>query len=728
MNSKRSKIMQVMIVAVMAIGLVITAHPETMHDVHAQQLPQRLLHKYLEDPEQFTVPIDAAMRTATQQQILVKSLNKSAVYCATMPPFDDIKTRSKAVFSSYRDNDWEIYIRPLVWPWPEPASTRLTFSPGYDSTPKLNHGASSIVFVSKRDGNSEIYVMHVDGSAQTRLTFNNANDLWPTWSPDGTKIAFYSDRDGNYEIYTMNSDGSNQTRLTFDPAWDGHPDWSSDGARLAFASDRTGTDNIWMMQSNGTNQVRLTNNLAYASFPRWSKDGSTIALSYDSNGDGWLDFGSVYTSNGYPLPSVMSQYERDHLAPFFSPDGSYRGSTWVDYVYYQNQYYWWQSQIFYECTAVNVYLGGRLTDSQLDWWGDWELADLDAPQSQVVSLSPWNGSDAVHLLWTGSDSGDPLTGIASFDIQYRDGIDGSWTNWLTQTTQTSATFSGQYGHTYYFRSRACDKAGNVEEYPSSPDAMTTLYQHAAAGQILDNREQPVAVVNVQSDPAVLNTGISRHDGVYDLYFASGGVYTLTTARNNFGALPPLLNVTVPSSNSLPTLYLPPLDNQISDSHFESGDLSAWNPSGASDDLTPTITSTVHTGLGAVVLGGSVPTDTLTSGPWHSAIEQTINVSPTIVSGTLSLLYRVESAEPVSDTLAIYVTGVSNTLTLSLPLTVSEWTHTWFDLSTWNEPTATVKIDFALADTGREATIIFDEITWGSALEGSHTVFLPLARR
>ena len=206
---------------------------------------------------------------------------------------------------------------------------------------------------------------------------------------------------------------------------------------------------------------------------------------------------------------------------------------------------------------------------------------------------------------------------------------------------------GQYGHTYYFRSRARDFAGNLEAYPDVPDAMTTIYQYAVGGQVLNNREQPVAVANVSVSPAALNTGISRNDGRYDLYFASSGIYTLTATQTNFGQLPSLFNVTVPSSSSLPTLYLPPLDNQISDSHFESGDLDAWNPSG---DLTPTITSTAHTGNYAVLLSGSVPTDTLTTGPWHSIIEQTVNVSPTIVSGTLALLYRVESVEPLSDTL------------------------------------------------------------------------------
>jgi dipeptidyl aminopeptidase/acylaminoacyl peptidase len=83
-----------------------------------------------------------------------------------------------------------------------------------------------IAFVSRRDGNSEIYVMNADGSNQTNLTNNPADDYDLAWSPDGRQIAFSSWRNGNRDIYVMNADGSNQTRLTTNPADDNRPVWS----------------------------------------------------------------------------------------------------------------------------------------------------------------------------------------------------------------------------------------------------------------------------------------------------------------------------------------------------------------------------------------------------------------------------------------------------------------------------------------------------------------------
>jgi TolB protein len=82
-------------------------------------------------------------------------------------------------------------------------------------------------------------------------------DTAPALSPDGQKIAFMSRRDGNWEIYLINTDGSNLQRLTDDPAEDGLPTWSPDGRVLAFVSSRGESWAVWAMTPTGSNQHQL---------------------------------------------------------------------------------------------------------------------------------------------------------------------------------------------------------------------------------------------------------------------------------------------------------------------------------------------------------------------------------------------------------------------------------------------------------------------------------------
>ena len=123
----------------------------------------------------------------------------------------------------------------------------------------------TIAFCSFRDGNSEMYVMNVNGSNQTRLTNDPATEQEPSWSPDGSKIAFSSSRHGIAEIYVMNANGSNQIRLTNNGATDANPAWSPDGSKIAFDSSSAGTDDyeICVINADGTGQIRLTNNTVH---------------------------------------------------------------------------------------------------------------------------------------------------------------------------------------------------------------------------------------------------------------------------------------------------------------------------------------------------------------------------------------------------------------------------------------------------------------------------------
>jgi len=149
--------------------------------------------------------------------------------------------------------------------------------PGDVQAPAWSRDGRTIVFVSWRDGNREVYAMDADGSGPRNLTQHPARDVRPAWSPNGRRIAFVSLRDGNAEVYVMNADGSGKRNLTRDRAGDDdYPTWSPDGRKIAFFGGRL-QDSLYVMNADGSGLRRLTRN------PRisrgqivWSPDGRTI--------------------------------------------------------------------------------------------------------------------------------------------------------------------------------------------------------------------------------------------------------------------------------------------------------------------------------------------------------------------------------------------------------------------------------------------------------------------
>ncbi len=534
----------------------------------------------------------------------------------------------RVAFQSARDDNWEIYFGNDDGS----GQTRLTYHGDSDIQPRLNRGATRIVFASRRSGNYDIYTMNVDGSGVTRLTTSSGDDLLPYWSPDGSRIVFQSTRDGQAEVYVMNANGSGQTRLTFNSDYDGEAAWSPDGTRIVFVSKRTsGTTDYWLwtMNADGSNQQLLANQ-PYCGHPVWSPSGTRIA--YDaSGGDYWQNLWIVNadSSNAH---QVFDEYgQMDTWAGSWSPNEQYIAITRIYYTYYQGQLYWTEAYVdgFDPVMGFTV----RLSPSNADWRPDWQSLDITPPTASLgVPAAParspigvtWSATDAqsgvgtydvqvregaggswtdwqsattatsaqyagigghtyyfrvrardqagnvaawsaapqanttvealpptssvgalpafvknqVTLQWNGSDPGG--SGIETYDVQYRDGVNGAWTGWLTGTLNLTAAFSGESGHTYFFRARAIDKAQNLEGWPAGDgDASTQFYVWAISGLAKDNTGTPVSGITVATQPVAQATFTDDPDGLFTAYVVTDSmIYTTTWSKSGYGGLPP----------------------------------------------------------------------------------------------------------------------------------------------------------------------------------------------
>ena len=198
-----------------------------------------------------------------------------------------------------------------------------------------------IAFTSRRDGDSEVYVMDAadadgDGNGDNliRLTSGDASDDPHDWSPDGSKIAFDSDRDGDWEIYVMDAadtdgdgNGDSLARLTSGDALDALPYWSPNGSKIAFSSDRDGDFEIYVMDAadadgdgNGDNLIRLTSGDASDDVNDWSPDGTKIVFSSDRDGDQEIYMMDAVDTDG--------DGNGDSLARLTSGDAFDGGSKW----------------------------------------------------------------------------------------------------------------------------------------------------------------------------------------------------------------------------------------------------------------------------------------------------------------------------------------------------------------------------------------------------------------
>lgn len=807
---------------------------------------------------------------------------------------------SKLVFQSYRDNNWEIYRANADGT----GQVRVTNNGALDKDARLNRGATRVVFASTRSGgDSDLYLMNPDGGAVTTL-YQNADrwEQYPNWSPDSNKIAFesYDYNNNKAYIYVVNANGSGLQRLTNSGSYDGMPFWSPDGAKIAFSSGRSGQYRIWVMNADGTG-VKMLSNQRNGFDPTWSRDGSQIAYDADADGDGheelWLMNADGSNQRMVFNPPQASDSAWTHS---WSADGRYIAFTRITL----DSQYWYAAYIdALDTTVPNRVI--RLSTDNRAWKPDWQTTDVAAPASSVQSL-PIYSTGAVTVAWSGSDTGgagvknydvqvrdgasgawtdwraattgtsaqfsgvdghtyafrsrardnafnveawpaspdatttvdtrppqtrvsglpaespgpftvlwtgtDPGSGLASYDVQVKDGASGTWTNWKMGTSSSSASYPGTGGHTYAFRSRGHDAVGNVEAWPSAADATTTvealppqsqmrtlpvyarqgvtlawsggdhggsrvanydvqyrvgaggtwtnflmgtsntsapfngqlgqthyfrvrardtaqnvqpwpagdgntettLYSWAIAGKASDNRGAPLAGIAVATTPGALQSSVSDDSGAYAAYVApNAATYSVDWSKGGYGDLP--VTSFPPASDAQVDIVLPPADNAIVNGGFETGIFGpAWTAAGTT---TPSIVTALrHTGGYAAVLGSSQAEGSAAAPEaGDSTLAQTVAVGGAMQAPTLSFFYQTNGLTPANgNRFEVEVVAGSGTSTL---LTVQDstaaWTPAWIDLSPWAGQTITLR--FKVLQAGASSALAHvDDVTAGSA--------------
>jgi len=209
-------------------------------------------------------------------------------------------------------------------------ATQLTQS-GHDSSPAWSPDGKTIAFLSSRDGNSQVYLLSMEGGEAKKLTtLSTGADLF-RWSPDGKTIAFTS------EVYLdCKDDACNQKRdeeaekskvkaRIYDHLLYRHWDHWSEGKR----------SHLFLVPADGSAAARdLTPNANYDIPPDERGDVSDIAFSPDSKEICYTavpDTVEAISTNGelFLVPATGGEPKKITTNPGFdgnpvySPDGQY---------------------------------------------------------------------------------------------------------------------------------------------------------------------------------------------------------------------------------------------------------------------------------------------------------------------------------------------------------------------------------------------------------------------
>ena len=222
----------------------------------------------------------------------------------------------KIVFQSSRNKlDSSIYRKDeiLITNNEGSPAINLTKYSGDDGAPSFSPDGKRIVFESRRDSLTDIYVMNIDGTNILNLTKNSKrNNGLPIWSPDGSMIAYESDDD----LIIANSDGSHPIKLVEANQPMGMR-WSPDGKKIALAAEGTQYMEYYVLEINGPSLIKLTEGAVANHFPpSWSPDGTKLVfmMATEDENEG------IYVINGDGSGlKRLTKGQAEGFAPVWSP-------------------------------------------------------------------------------------------------------------------------------------------------------------------------------------------------------------------------------------------------------------------------------------------------------------------------------------------------------------------------------------------------------------------------
>ena len=108
-----------------------------------------------------------------------------------------------------------------------------------------------IVVSAAATNETDLWILHADGSPEERLEMPGRAEAGPSWSPAGDRLAYLASGDGeSFLLYVADADGGKERLL---PGIYSHinPSWSPDGTRIAAVSELGSTVRLTLIDPDG---------------------------------------------------------------------------------------------------------------------------------------------------------------------------------------------------------------------------------------------------------------------------------------------------------------------------------------------------------------------------------------------------------------------------------------------------------------------------------------------
>jgi Tol biopolymer transport system component len=182
------------------------------------------------------------------------------------------------------------------------------------------------------NGNTDIWLVDVEGDIQRRFTSEPVRDHTPIWSPDGRRVAFASERTGVFDLYEKAIDGPRDEMLLRTSPEPKHlEDWSSDSRFILYHEQNPKTNrDLWALPlAQNAKPLPIANTSFEERNGRFSPDGRWIAYSSNETGQGEIyvqsfpgSGGKFQIATGVPSATTGVQWRRDGRELFYLGAGN----------------------------------------------------------------------------------------------------------------------------------------------------------------------------------------------------------------------------------------------------------------------------------------------------------------------------------------------------------------------------------------------------------------------